>query len=111
MRRGNLPRNFGGIVGRLNRQISAEAERLGELVEAMDALNACRSERSLATHELLKTAQEFQKLSDELTAEIAKEDPEMAEQLKRSARSMVLNIEEAAAIPWPEPKEDPNPLP
>src|SRR6186713_756190 len=47
----------GGIVARLNLQISAEAERLGGLVDAMDALNACRSERSLATQELLRTAQ------------------------------------------------------
>ena len=55
--------------------------------------------------ELLKTAKEFQKLAAELTEEIAREDPEMAEQLQRSARAMVLNIEEAAAIPWPEKPE------
>ena len=46
----------GGIVARLNRQISAEAERLGELVDAMDSLNACRSERGAATEELLHTS-------------------------------------------------------
>jgi len=47
----------GGIVGKLNRQISAEAVRLGELVEAMETLNECRSERREATHELLETSQ------------------------------------------------------
>jgi methyl-accepting chemotaxis protein len=46
----------GGLVGRLNRQISAEAERLGELVEAMGALNASRIERHAATTELLQTS-------------------------------------------------------
>ena len=46
----------GGIVARLNRQISAEAERLGELVGAMDALNAGRAETRTATEELLHTA-------------------------------------------------------
>src|SRR5688500_2919524 len=46
----------GGLVGRLNRQISAEAERLGELVEAMGALNASRIERHAATAELLQTS-------------------------------------------------------
>lgn len=46
----------GGIVGRLNRQISAEAERLGELVQAMDALNASQTESRAATVELLDTA-------------------------------------------------------
>src|SRR5436190_12151664 len=46
----------GGIVGRLNRQISAEAERLDELVEAMTALNVSRAERHLATVELLQTS-------------------------------------------------------
>jgi methyl-accepting chemotaxis protein len=46
----------GGIVGRLNRQISAEAERLDELVEAMAALNLSRAERHLATVELLQTS-------------------------------------------------------
>jgi len=47
----------GGIVGRLNRQISAEAERLGELVLAMDALNISRAERHEATAELLQTSE------------------------------------------------------
>ena len=46
----------GGLVGRLNRQISAEAERLGDLVEAMGALNASRIERHAATAELLQTS-------------------------------------------------------
>lgn len=46
----------GGIVGRLNRQISAEAERLGELVEVMTALNVSRAERHVATVELLQTS-------------------------------------------------------
>jgi methyl-accepting chemotaxis protein len=46
----------GGIVGRLNRQISAEAERLDELVSAMAALNVSRAERHLATVELLQTS-------------------------------------------------------
>src|SRR5262245_40368987 len=46
----------GGLVGKLNRQISAEAERLGELVEAMGALNASRIERHAATAELLQTS-------------------------------------------------------
>ncbi|MXO59671.1 methyl-accepting chemotaxis protein [Altererythrobacter salegens] len=52
----------GGIVGRLNRQISAESERLGEVVEAMAQLNAARAESSQATSELLQTA----KLAEEL---------------------------------------------
>lgn len=47
----------GGIVGKLNRQISAEAVRLGELVEAMETLNECRSERREATAELLETSE------------------------------------------------------
>lgn len=48
--------NTGGIVGRLNRQISTEADRLGELLSAMAALNDCRTERATATAELLQTA-------------------------------------------------------
>jgi methyl-accepting chemotaxis protein len=47
----------GGIVGRLNRQISAEADRLDELVESMARLNAARSESEVATSELLQTAE------------------------------------------------------
>src|SRR5688572_12061946 len=47
----------GGIVGKLNRQISAEAERLGELVVAMQALNLSRAERHEATAELLQTSE------------------------------------------------------
>jgi len=47
----------GGIVGNLNRQISAEAERLQELVAAMEALNVSRAERREATSELLQTAE------------------------------------------------------
>lgn len=47
----------GGIVGRLNRQISAEAGRLATLVEAMEALNVSRSERREATAELLQTSE------------------------------------------------------
>lgn len=46
----------GGIVGRLNRQISAEAMRLGELVGAMDSLGLSRAESRAATQELLDTA-------------------------------------------------------
>src|SRR5262245_20050484 len=46
----------GGIVARLNRQISAEADRLGELVSAMESLNAGRTETRTATEELLHTA-------------------------------------------------------
>lgn len=47
----------GGIIGRLNRQISAEAERLGDLVEAMESLNQGQAENRAATTELLQTAQ------------------------------------------------------
>lgn len=47
----------GGIVGRLNRQISAETERLGELIEAMESLNQGQAESRAATAELLQTAQ------------------------------------------------------
>src|SRR5688572_10034457 len=39
----------GGIVGKLNRQISAEAERLEDIVVAMEALNVSRAERREAT--------------------------------------------------------------
>ncbi len=46
----------GGLVGKLNRQISAESERLGELVEAMGELNRSRIERHGATAELLQTS-------------------------------------------------------
>ncbi len=46
----------GGIVARLNRQISAEAERLGELVGAMDRLTPVAPRPVLATEELLHTA-------------------------------------------------------
>lgn len=46
----------GGIVGRLNLQISAEAERLDELLAAMAALNVSRAERHVATVELLQTS-------------------------------------------------------
>ena len=46
----------GGLVGKLNRQISAEAERLAELVTTMAELNRSRSERHLATAELLQTS-------------------------------------------------------
>lgn len=46
----------GGIVGRLNRQMSAEAERLGELVAAMHSLNESQAESRDATGELLQTA-------------------------------------------------------
>lgn len=46
----------GGLVGKLNRQISAEAERLGELVGAMTELNRSRAERHGATTELLQTS-------------------------------------------------------
>jgi methyl-accepting chemotaxis protein len=47
----------GGMVGRLNRQISAEAERLGDLAEAIDSLNLGQSESRAATAELLQTAE------------------------------------------------------
>jgi methyl-accepting chemotaxis protein len=47
----------GGIVGKLNLQISAEAERLGELIVAMEALNVSRAERREATAELLQTSE------------------------------------------------------
>ena len=46
----------GGLVGKLNRQISAEAERLDELVAAMGELNRSRVERHAATAELLQTS-------------------------------------------------------
>src|SRR6478609_3273242 len=46
----------GGLVGKLNRQISAEAERLDELVAAMAELNRSRVERHGATIELLQTS-------------------------------------------------------
>ncbi|OYW45182.1 MAG: chemotaxis protein [Sphingomonadales bacterium 32-68-7] len=45
-----------GVAGRLNLHISAEAERLGGLVEAMEALNRGQSESREATDELLHTA-------------------------------------------------------
>ena len=47
----------GGIIGKLNRQIQAEAERLGELVSAFEALNVSRAERREATAELLQTSE------------------------------------------------------
>ncbi len=47
----------GGGVGKLNRQISAEAERLADLVAAMEALNVSRAERREATAELLQTSE------------------------------------------------------
>ena len=46
----------GGLVGKLNRQISAEAERLDQLVSAMAELNRSRAERHDATTELLQTS-------------------------------------------------------
>lgn len=46
----------GGLVGKLNRQISAEAARLDDLVAAMAALNVSRAERHAATAELLQTS-------------------------------------------------------
>jgi methyl-accepting chemotaxis protein len=46
----------GGIVGRLNRQMSAEAERLGQLASVMQSLNASQAENRAATDELLQTA-------------------------------------------------------
>ncbi|MBT2133705.1 methyl-accepting chemotaxis protein [Croceibacterium sp. LX-88] len=46
----------GGIVGKLNRQISAEAVRLDHLVEAMASLNGSQAESRGATEELLQTA-------------------------------------------------------
>jgi len=55
----------GGIVGRLNRQISAEAERLGELVVAFDALNVSRAERRDATAELLQTSEVAQRVLEQ----------------------------------------------
>src|SRR5690606_11343196 len=50
----------GGIVAKLNRQISAEAERLGEVLEAMEALSLSRAERREATFELLQTSEAAQ---------------------------------------------------
>lgn len=47
----------GGIIGRLNLQISAEAERLRDLLEAMASLSRSRVERHAATTELLQTAE------------------------------------------------------
>lgn len=47
----------GGIVGKLNRQISAETERLGHVMVAMQALNVSRAERREATAELLQTSE------------------------------------------------------
>ncbi len=50
----------GGIVAKLNRQISAEAERLGEVLEAMEAVSLSRAERREATFELLQTSEAAQ---------------------------------------------------
>jgi methyl-accepting chemotaxis protein len=50
----------GGLVGRLNRQISAEAERLDQLFDAMEALSRSRAERREATFELLQTSEAAQ---------------------------------------------------
>lgn len=45
-----------GVAGRLNIHILAEAERLGSLVAAMEALNRGHDESRAATDELLQTA-------------------------------------------------------
>ena len=47
----------GGTVARLNRQLSAEADRLGEVIGAMAMLNVSRAERREATEELLQTSE------------------------------------------------------
>jgi len=46
----------GGIVAKLNRQISAEAKRLDDLLGAMSSLNESQLESRAATAELLDTA-------------------------------------------------------
>jgi len=56
--------NTGGQLAQLNRQINAEAERLTELVAAMEALDASQVESRAATGELIHTAQVAQVVLD-----------------------------------------------
>lgn len=50
----------GGFLGQLNRQIEAEAQRLGHLKSNMDSLSAGHAESSAAAQELLGTADSAQ---------------------------------------------------
>lgn len=76
--------NTGGIVGRLNRQISTEADRLGALLSAMAALNDCRTERATATAELLQTA--------EVASEVLERGNDVAERSLNEVSRLIADI-------------------
>ena len=57
--------------------------------------------------ELLKTTREFHAHACRIADEIESKDPALAEQLRRSARKTLVNVEEAAAIPLSPPPLQP----
>ena len=61
-------------------------------------------EMEFLEQQALALAKELEKVMQELSEKVEEEDPEMAASLRRPARNMVRALEEAAAIPFDEPK-------
>lgn len=61
-------------------------------------------EMEFLEQQALALAKELEKVMQELSEKVEDEDPEMAASLRRPARNMVRALEQAAAIPFDEPK-------
>jgi hypothetical protein len=58
-------------------------------------------ELAFVERELVKATRELHSVLAGMHHEIAAKDPRLAAKLRRSADSMLENIEKAAALPWP----------
>lgn len=51
--------------------------------------------------ELVRATREFHQLMRGIQAQVENQDPELARKMKRSADSMLENVEKAASLPFP----------
>jgi hypothetical protein len=58
-------------------------------------------ELAFVEHELVKATRELHALALQIEREVAQTHPRVAAKLRRSADSMLTNVEKAAALPWP----------
>jgi hypothetical protein len=58
-------------------------------------------ELAFVERELVKATRELHAMLQHIEREVAAQEPRLAAKLRRSADSMLSNVEKAASLPWP----------
>lgn len=70
--------------------------------ELLDREHLTDEEMMELERELVAKTRAFHRAMAELTAQVAESDAHMAKKLARCADNVLLNVEKAASLPWPD---------